>query len=126
MPNYKFLEDGEINRSDIERLIQLTRIGILQWWLNDGYCAFSAYPNSQRLKDDEEYCKSVIGENIKGSRLGFNPDTKLWHYLRITDYNKNYHYIEEHHPQELVELVNQLYTQAVLQASKREGMSIIS
>lgn len=122
--NYRFLAEGAITASDIKRVIELTRNGRLSWHLSDGHYAFSGNPSSQQLRDDEKVCKAIVGENLRGLRLGFHPETKLWHYFRISDGDMNHHHVERDTDEELKGLVSQLYAQVAVQAAAREGVTL--
>lgn len=120
MSNYRFIEQDKVSKEDVKKLTKLTEDGILEWHLSNGYCALSAYPYSQVLKDDEKASSEVIGENLRGSRIGFRPDNKDWHYLRLTDHNRKDHYVEKDSEKSLTELVDKLYETVVKQAANMD------
>jgi len=119
MSNYRFLKNNKISIEDIQRIITLTEKGVLHWQHSNEATALNAWPTFQEACDDPVASARIIGENLRGIRIGYNPETKLWHYLRLTDYNKNYYYVRRNAPQELKDLVNQLYVTAILQVARQ-------
>ena len=140
---YVFLSTGKISSGDLERLIALTDSGLLRWYDCDGTYAFSARPTLRAALDDSEVSNVIIGRNLKGIRMGYNPDTKMWHYLRLQDHAGRYHYVEfnargrvmltdhddQHHylpakeSKQLVHFTNQVYARAVLQVAQELNVS---
>ncbi len=100
-----FLTDG-ITKDDLELLIEKTRLGFMHWEGSEGYAAFNGYPIK---KNATAIDWQDIGQNIFGVRLGYNPDTLKWHYLRIESTTSEKFYVEADSDNELKELVYQLF-----------------
>ncbi len=120
---YRFIKK-EVTDEDIKRIIQLTEDQILEWVVDKEYYAFSCYPFRQFIKDDKETSHRIIGENLRGARLGCSPNTRKWHYLRLRDENLDPHYIEEGSSPELIKLVDALYYAVFSQVAHRKGMRV--
>lgn len=118
MSKYRFLKNNKISIEDVKRLITLTEKGVLRWQHSSAF-ALNAWPISQEANDDPVVSARIIGENLRGIRIGYNPETKLWRYLRLTDHNMNWHYVERDAPQELKNLVSRLYVIAILQVARQ-------
>lgn len=109
---HTFLSRGEVGREDLGKLIELTNEGLLSWGHSDNSCALNAYPVAVGAVDTRTASIEAIGDNLRGIRMGYNPSTCQWHYLRLTSHEGHPYYIEEGSPQELMELGDQLYSLA--------------
>lgn len=112
MPEYTFLEGDKVNASDIRRLIELTTAGTLRWEHSDTACAVSAHPADQAANDSRTLAEELVGANLRGIRVGYDPSTNHWHYLRLTSHEWRQYYVEAGSPSELMELGEQLYSLA--------------
>lgn len=109
---HRFLADGSISCEDVGRLIKLTEAGSLSWRPSKESYALNAYPAAVGAADDPLVSAEAVGENLRGIRMGYNPQTRHWHYLRLTAHGGSRCYIEEGSPAELMELGNQLFALA--------------
>lgn len=117
---HRFLADDQVSGEDIRQLIELTNDGCLRWQPSDNSYAYNAFPMTQRAADDAQVSAGTIGENLRGIRLGYDPRTREWHYLRLTSHGGNRYYVDEESGDELVDLVSQLHL-LVLRAERLGG-----
>jgi hypothetical protein len=81
---YEFMADDEVSVEDVKRLVSLTL-------------------------DDKRASDEIIGANLKGMRIGFNPDTRRWHYLRLADGGGEHNYVEGEVTPEMQQAVDALF-----------------
>ncbi|MDP4038594.1 MAG: hypothetical protein Q8P54_01325 [bacterium] len=111
---YKFMADGEISKEDIERIIELTSNDLLIWKKENYMYRFSAFPA------DSDNIDKIIGDNICGIRMGYDPFTNDWQYLRLIPRGDEKPRSPEPR-QQLIQLADRLYK---LICSKTEQQSI--
>lgn len=106
--NYRFMSDGSIQEDDLLRIQALTRTGDLVWSKSDGYYAINAHPASPEARADQAVSERIIGENLKGVRIGFDPEKGEWLYMRMTSHYDVHEYIEPGSNEHLYKYVNGL------------------
>lgn len=110
---HTFLVGGQVNTNDLKEIIRLTINGKLVWFHSDTATAFSAIPSVREALESEEISRVFVGEDIRGIRIGYNPDTRLWHYLRMTNHAGEDFYVEQPTTQVFEELVSKIFDCAV-------------
>ncbi len=111
--SYEFMVGDEVSVGDVKQIAALTLDGAFCWYMSDRRAAYSAEPTSRRALDDEHASDEVVGENLKGIRIGFNPSTRRWHYLRLTNGFDEVRYVEAGVTPEMQQAVDVLFDLAV-------------
>jgi hypothetical protein len=109
MDPYAFMEAGEIRLSDVQRLIELTQQGVLVWRGSSGRYAMSAEPVTGEALDWAAVSAELVGANLRGVRIGWNPSTDKLHFLRLTDHGHEQHYVEAGSSPELMAAGEELH-----------------
>lgn len=121
MAHHVFMQNGEITKQDIERIIELTNDSKLVWRHSNNSYAFHSDPAIDSLRQNADGLEKFLGGNLHGVRVGYNPKTKFWHYLRLLDKNEREHYVDEESLREIIEITNRLYATVVLKVAQKEG-----
>ncbi len=119
-----FLMRGEISVPDLEKLIERTNENILIWHKRSGVYSIQAFPSVRIAWDNQQASEAVVGRNIRGVRIGMDPNTRNWHFVRLSDHYQNKFYVDLTSPSELQASAQTLYQTAMLQLAKRLGIDI--
>lgn len=92
---HQFLTSGGVAVNDVRALGLLTLDQKLVWkHVEDGAAAYAAYPSSREAADSKAASEEQIGHNLRGVRIGYDPETGKWHYLRLTDGIRNEYHLD--------------------------------
>ncbi len=106
---YRFLESGAISERDVRRIIRLTGEHKLEWVPQPEAQRAVAYPADQASKDSAEASAQTIGENLRGTRLEYDPVRRTWTRLRLTSHDKQEFFVEKSATAEVKAAVDALY-----------------
>ena len=112
---HEFVRSGAIDEADLKQILNWTADGTLEWGQAHNISAIGSnvgYSTTQEL---------ATKFNLKEIQIGYHPDTKVSHYLRLTDSSGERHYVEEGSMPELLSLARRAFIIGKIAVSTERG-----